>query len=730
MSGTIAQGSQGVNLAQLISAISPILLGSGGQSGNTNGSTTSEGGTTTTSTQTQQRNADPGTLAALLGVAQNATNNSQNPDITNSIVQNIFRQSAEAFAPTIGTSASSGLYGTTTLDMLSNDARARATAQASSAVLNYKTAQDQIASGALSNILSQTGSTTGTNTSTTRTENAGTTKGTTFNITAPSLSGSSLLQSAGGIAASVLGKKALDAASPFLTTSSDNIASAAGDTISNAYHALFGASGLSGDRTFSAPSNFAASTGNDTLASAGQAPDTSSIATGVTTQTAEQGVDIASSVPGVDFTDTSSGLTSADLSSANGIPAGISPDQITVEPGATAANDIATPGTAESLSAPTNDLATSASTVGSETGVSVTPGVISDTAAEPGVAGIGSSLANTGGGEVVAGLEGPTADTVSSTVASGGDFFDNAISGGSGLVSDLQGAFDSAGNFISGAVDAAGNFIDAAGNVISSLGNDAAQGIGDLVGSLGNAVDIGSSVVGGIGSFGLGEVFKGAFGQEAGGALSTAASIGSGISGAFGGPTIGGTIAAGLGDLGGALGIGSTLGEVGATAASIYGSAAAGISEGISAIGSGAAVSSFFAEAWPLVLAFVGWVVCTELKLQGKLDEKLYRYGMIKFSKYNYWGIQGYLVWGSPVAKWIKQYPDGKITAIFAWLFTKRAQNIAYHTGYKKAKWTIAGMLASFAVWFPSAIVGIYLCLKAKINKHKMIVVLTSYKGA
>ena len=100
----------------------------------------------------------------------------------------------EAFTPTIGAQAGAGLYNSSTLELLSAEAQARSVAQASAAVLNYQTTQQQLAQQAASTLISDTRSTT-----TTGANNQ-------VKTTAPLVSGSSLLQLGGGIAASIAGK--------------------------------------------------------------------------------------------------------------------------------------------------------------------------------------------------------------------------------------------------------------------------------------------------------------------------------------------------------------------------------------------------------------------------------------------------------------------------------------------------------------------------------------------
>lgn len=184
----------GVNIAQLISALAPIFLGSGTQTTTGSPTTNTSAGTSNVSANNSSitSNAiDPATLASLTGIANTATNNANNPGPnTDALVHNILTQSAQAFAPVIAQQNSAGLYNTSTLSLLSSEAQARATAAASAAVLNYQTSQQQIAQSALTTIAgdTKTSATTGNTTqtgNTTNVQNLGPTINT--KVTAPSV---------------------------------------------------------------------------------------------------------------------------------------------------------------------------------------------------------------------------------------------------------------------------------------------------------------------------------------------------------------------------------------------------------------------------------------------------------------------------------------------------------------------------------------------------------------
>lgn len=235
--GTTTAGNTGgiapVNVSQLIASIGPLITGT----------TTNQSGT---STQTTTSNVPNSLLQALLDQYNTASSNATNPAITQGIVDNILSQAAKAFTPTIGAQNSSGLYNSSTLSMLDSYAQAQATAQASSAVLNYTTSQQQLAQAAAQNLIADTRSTTTT----------GATQQQTVKL--PSIGGSTLLQGGLGIVGSI-GAKALynsdlvqnSIISPvknfFTGAGSDAIPGTAGGV--DQAGGLSGAGGVTGDST-------------------------------------------------------------------------------------------------------------------------------------------------------------------------------------------------------------------------------------------------------------------------------------------------------------------------------------------------------------------------------------------------------------------------------------------------------------------------------------------------
>lgn len=142
-------------IAQLISALAPIFIGSGPTNQNT--TTASTGATnqnqTGTTSQTTVQSAPQNIIDALLASFNNAGRLATDPTATQALVDNIIRQSQLAFAPTIANANSAGLYNSSTLGLLAGNASAEAARQAAATVLNFQQGEQQIQSTIGGNLL-------------------------------------------------------------------------------------------------------------------------------------------------------------------------------------------------------------------------------------------------------------------------------------------------------------------------------------------------------------------------------------------------------------------------------------------------------------------------------------------------------------------------------------------------------------------------------------------------
>lgn len=126
-------GSPLVDASSVLSTLLPIFAGTGKTLSTTSGS--------------PQANANE------QSIIDQATANANNPALTDQLVQNIMTQASQAFAPVVAQQQSSGMYNTSTLQMLKDNAMARATQESAQTVLNYRTSQQQIADAASKNLL-------------------------------------------------------------------------------------------------------------------------------------------------------------------------------------------------------------------------------------------------------------------------------------------------------------------------------------------------------------------------------------------------------------------------------------------------------------------------------------------------------------------------------------------------------------------------------------------------
>lgn len=237
---------------------------------------------------------------------------------------------------------------------------------------------------------------------------------------------------------------------------------------------------------------------------------------------------------------------------------------------------------------------------------------------------------------------------------------------------------------------------DASGLIGADAGAEALAGIGGGAVSLEGGADLAAGV--------------GAFGDIASDA---AIAGGAGLAEGAGGLAAGLTAAE-------LAGSGLELGGAGALAAGFASDAA--IAGGAGAAASAGGIGSFFAgigEVLAAILPVLGWIICTELKNQGKMSITLYRYGLIHFNNYPEFGKLGYLLWARPVRDYIHKYPGSKVTTFMAWIFNKRVNNIAANAGCKIAKWTFAGFVVYSIVNFISFLLGLVILPFSSISSVK-----------
>ena len=163
-----------------------------------------------------------------------------------------------------------------------------------------------------------------------------------------------------------------------------------------------------------------------------------------------------------------------------------------------------------------------------------------------------------------------------------------------------------------------------------------------------------------------------------------AASLGADATGLLaGGAADTGLLSAGAGGAADLMGMGA--GAIGGDAAGLAAGAGADAIGG--AIGGEAAAGG--GEMMAMLAPLLAWIVCTELKDQGKLRKDWWKYGLIYFNtRYNDDVKRAYWLWATPVVAHMKKYPNGKLNKLMEIIFVNRAEWIAAdYTKTAKKTW-------------------------------------------
>ncbi len=90
----------------------------------------------------------------------------------------------------------------------------------------------------------------------------------------------------------------------------------------------------------------------------------------------------------------------------------------------------------------------------------------------------------------------------------------------------------------------------------------------------------------------------------------------------------------------------------------------------------------------------VGWILCTELVKQGRMDKSHYIPGLRVFQGYSAEVHAGYYVWAIPMLAHLKSKPFSLLSRIVCKLLCARAAYIASESGHKTARKTVLGFFA------------------------------------
>ena len=161
----------------------------------------------------------------------------------------------------------------------------------------------------------------------------------------------------------------------------------------------------------------------------------------------------------------------------------------------------------------------------------------------------------------------------------------------------------------------------------------------------------------------------------------------------------------GVGGLGGLGGTGGLLGSQGA----LFGSLAdASIAAGGPPLAAGLATTAGL-EGLPLaaMAAPAAWIICTELKRQGKLPKRHWAAGLPVFAAYPEIATRGYYVWAIPSVRHLRRKPDSLYSRLLGTVFRWRAEDIAARSGVKGARKLWRGRSVTAALALPCLVLGV-----------------------
>lgn len=100
-----------------------------------------------------------------------------------------------------------------------------------------------------------------------------------------------------------------------------------------------------------------------------------------------------------------------------------------------------------------------------------------------------------------------------------------------------------------------------------------------------------------------------------------------------------------------------------------------------------------------LASAAVLWIVCTELRKQGRMPAKFYYYGASEFAKYDERGKQGYYIWAIPAVKHLRAHPESKFSKLLEIVFNSRAEYLSAIAGCRGARKTLFGAVTTHGLY-------------------------------
>lgn len=157
----------------------------------------------------------------------------------------------------------------------------------------------------------------------------------------------------------------------------------------------------------------------------------------------------------------------------------------------------------------------------------------------------------------------------------------------------------------------------------------------------------------------------------------------------------------------GAVGLGKNLGLFGGGTglASALPSTVGGASSlGMASALSGAPEAAGLSMAAPMAAG--AWIICTELKRQGRMPWRHWAAGVPVFDAYPEIAKRGYYVWAIPTVRHLRRRPQSLYSRLCATAFGWRAEDLAAKAGVKGARRLLRGRLLTAALALPCLLLG------------------------
>jgi len=97
--------------------------------------------------------------------------------------------------------------------------------------------------------------------------------------------------------------------------------------------------------------------------------------------------------------------------------------------------------------------------------------------------------------------------------------------------------------------------------------------------------------------------------------------------------------------------------------------------------------------------AKAGWIICTELLKQRKMNPKHYRHGLKVFQNYRKDEVCGYYIWAIPCVLHLRAHPDSLRSKALEVIFKARAAYLTESVSPGNGKHSVLGFIATHGLY-------------------------------